>query len=151
MKYIDNIREFFDARNTLKEADLTTKALERRNKELNEQNGVLSDLCNSLEARLKVSGKYLDESKEALDAANKKLKDLKKLVREQTEADLLLVSKQIEKRILEGKKIKKEDPIIHQQNFLQQQLGRMNEMENRQSPPGLPGQAFRAAQNPFNL
>ena len=117
MKYIDNIREFFDARNTLKEADLTTKALECRNKTLNEQNGELSEVCNKLELKLGVSDKHIRESKEALDAANKELKDLKKLVREQTEADLLLVSKQIEKRILEGKKIKKEDPIIHQQNF----------------------------------
>lgn len=57
--------------------------------------------------------------------------ELKKLVRHQTEADLLLISKQIEKRILVGESIKKNDGMLRaQQSLLQRQAS----LDGGQSP-----------------
>lgn len=69
---------------------------------------------------------------------NKSLQDIKARLREQNEADLLLVSERIRSRILAGEKVKADDPQVVNQNLLWQQRAAQS--------PYYPGQI----NNPFN-
>ena len=98
-------------------------------------------------ARLTIVNENLKDSNELLQSEQKKNAELTEKVREQTDADLFLLCKKIEKKILEDKKPSQEElsnlRILQNQQASLAQQSRYYGLRGIMGSSGLFGQSFR--------
>jgi len=100
----------------------------------------LEELITKAQAGKHELNKTIYNQRAELVAEKKAHSEIKKLVREQTEADLLLVSMKIQKEVLDGRAKEEIKPLVNEQNLLQQRLSGLQ--AQRQGSFGL-GELFR--------